>query len=120
MRSRSLPACLTRLVVIVTGSVVVLALNACIDVSGPSPVNAVAVLAQRTTLASGDSVQAVAIPATVTGAVISGRYITWQSSNPAVARVSSSGMIVAVGAGNTAITASTEGATGQLTIAVTQ
>jgi len=120
MRSQVLPMRLTRLALIATSSVGVLALGGCVDLSGPSPVNATAVVAQRTTLASGDSVQAVAIPASVTGAVISGQYITWQSSNPAVARVSSSGMIVAVGAGSTEITATTEGAAGQLNIAVTQ
>jgi hypothetical protein len=43
---------------------------------------------------------------------------TWQSSNPAVATVSSTGLLTARGPGGTAITATDQGATGTLTVSV--
>ncbi len=54
-----------------------------------------------------------------TGATLVGRRISWASTNPAVATVSASGLVTAVGTGTVLITASSETESATATIAVT-
>ena len=53
------------------------------------------------------------------GASLSGRVVTWQSSNSAVATVSSQGSVTALAVGAATISATSEGRTGQVAITVT-
>jgi len=53
------------------------------------------------------------------GSVLAGRVVTWNSSAPTVAAVSTSGLVTAVASGNATITATSEGQTGLTTVAVT-
>jgi uncharacterized protein YjdB len=61
-----------------------------------------------------------ATPMDASGHALSGRTVTWVSSAPAVATVSSTGAVKAVGVGSTTITASAEGQSGTAPITVTQ
>ena len=83
-----------------------------------APVNAVtfttpgdSILGTATLLATADMRDA-------SNAVITGRPITWTSSNTAAATVNSSGLITGVAPGSTTITASVEGKTATATIRV--
>ena len=51
--------------------------------------------------------------------VLTGRVVTWTSSSPAAAMVDGSGLVTAVGAGSSTITATSEGKTGTSSITVT-
>src|SRR5207245_3378728 len=53
------------------------------------------------------------------GAPLSGRTVTWSSSNTAVAAVSNSGLVSGVTPGSATITATSEGKSGTSTITVT-
>jgi len=53
------------------------------------------------------------------GNVLSGRPVTWSSSNTGVATISSSGAVTAVAPGTTTITATSEGKSGTATVTVT-
>ncbi len=52
------------------------------------------------------------------GDVLLGRLLTWSSDDPAVATVSSAGVVTAVGVGSTTIRAGTAGVSGQATVTV--
>lgn len=54
------------------------------------------------------------------GNVLSGRAVTWSSSAESIAKVSSAGVVTAVGAGTASITASSEGKSGQVSVTVTR
>jgi uncharacterized protein YjdB len=53
------------------------------------------------------------------GVVLTGRSVTWTSSNPAIATVSASGTVVGVAAGATTVTATSGGRSGQAAVTVT-
>ena len=55
-----------------------------------------------------------------TGNVLSGRTVTWSSSAENVAKVSSAGVVTAMGVGTASITASSEGKNGQVSVTVTR
>jgi uncharacterized protein YjdB len=57
----------------------------------------------------GDVLQLSATPRDADGNALTGRTITWSSSNPSVAAVSSSGSVSGIGQGNVTITAMSEG-----------
>lgn len=85
----------------------------------PVPVASVSVSPQDTTMTAGDSAQFSAQPKDSNGNPLSGRVITWSSSNNAIATVSSTGMVTAVAGGPpVTITATSEGVPGstQLTV----
>lgn len=65
------------------------------------------------------AVQLTATPADATGAALSGRVITWSSSNPLAATVSASGLVTTLAEGSAQITATCEGRSGSATITVT-
>ncbi len=60
-------------------------------------------------LQAGSSAQVTAIPKDDRGNRLTGREVAWSSSNPGVASVSGNGLLTALTAGNTTITASSEG-----------
>ena len=90
----------------------------CDDTTGPGVIDAVSVIAPRTTLLPGQTVQLAAQPLNETGGITTAREFTWTSSDEAVARVSTSGMVTAIAPGTTRVSATTEGRTGEVVITV--
>jgi trimeric autotransporter adhesin len=82
------------------------------------PVGIVVVQPARDSIGPGATVQLTAVTEDSAGGVLSGRAVSWGSSNPAVATVSSSGLVTAVALGNATITASSEGKSGTSAITV--
>src|SRR5205809_312436 len=84
----------------------------------PVPVATVAVTPASASVDEGKTVQLTATPKDVNGNPLSGRVVTWTSSNTAAATVSSSGLVTAKLAGSTTITATSEGQSGTSAITV--
>jgi uncharacterized protein YjdB len=84
----------------------------------PVPVATVQLALPRATMAPGTTMQAVATPRDAGGNALAGRVIQWGTTNPAVATISATGQISAVGIGTATITATSEGQTGQATVQV--
>jgi uncharacterized protein YjdB len=84
----------------------------------PAPVAAVSVAPSAATIAVGATAQLQATTTDSAGNVLTGRAITWASNNAAVATVSGSGLVTAVGAGSATITATSEGQSGAASITV--
>lgn len=80
------------------------------------PVATVAVTLAAQSLYVGQTTQATAVTRAAGGNVLTGRTITWISSNPAVAEVSSGGVVTAAGAGTTTILAFCESQFGSASI----
>ncbi len=92
-----------------------LSLMSCRDgtVTGPAGVASVVVTGVPVTpVVIGDSFQLVATAINATGGIVSNQAFTWRTSDAAVAVVSTSGMVRAIGAGPVTITASTGGKEG--------
>src|SRR5439155_1217951 len=68
---------------------------------------------------AGQTVQLAATPKDANGNPLSGRTVTWASSNSAVATVGGSGLVTGVTAGSATITATSEGKSGTSAITVT-
>jgi uncharacterized protein YjdB len=85
---------------------------------GAQPVSAVIVSPGQMTIFAGQSVQLSALVTDDRGQVLSGRPVTFSSSNSQVATVSSGGLVTGVSAGSTTITATSEGATGTATVTI--
>src|SRR5437870_3157606 len=79
-----------------------------------APVAAVTVSPAAPTVQVGQTAQLTATPRDASGNPLTGRVITWQSSNGAVASVNGSGLVTAVATGAAAITVTAP--TGQLAI----
>lgn len=77
----------------------------------PIEVTTVEVAPPMDTMLAGESRVFEAIPRGPEGDVLSGRFVTWTSSTPGVATVSSGGDVEARGEGETTITATIEGIT---------
>jgi uncharacterized protein YjdB len=84
----------------------------------PAPVATVSVSPASATIQVGNSVQLSATTRDANGNTLTGRVITWSSGNAGIASVNSSGLVTAVAAGSTQITATSEGKTGSATITV--
>jgi uncharacterized protein YjdB len=91
--------------------------TAVVTVTPPS-VNSVAVTLAAGTLEEGRTTQATAVLRDVSNNVLTGREIAWTSANPNVATVSQGGLVTAVVAGTTTISASSEGKTGNASLTV--
>ena len=76
-------------------------------------------LASATSVIVGQTVQATATVRDAAGNVLTGRTVTWSSSNSAVATVSGSGLVTTIATGAVSLTASCEGRSGSATLAVT-
>ena len=74
--------------------------------------------ATSATLKVGDSKQLVATAKDAAGNTLTGRTITWASSKPTVASVSSSGLVKALAAGSASITATVDGKSASSAITV--
>src|SRR5437667_67697 len=68
---------------------------------------------------AGQTVQLAATPKDANGNPLSGRTVTWASSNSAVATVGGSGLVTGVTAGSATITATSEGESGTSALTVT-
>lgn len=82
------------------------------------PVASVSVTPGSAALTVGQSASLSTVATDANGNVLSGRQITWSSSNSAVATVSALGLVNATGAGSSTITASVGGKSGTATIVV--
>lgn len=87
-------------------------------VTVPLPVYAVELSPSNTTMFLGSVVQFTATPKDSTGAPLLGRVVSWSSTNLAVAGVSTTGLVTALGGGGATITATCEGksAASQVTV----
>src|SRR5437773_3779584 len=83
------------------------------------PVASVAVSPASASVQVGQTVQLAATPRDANGNPLSGRAVSWASSNTAVATVSGSGLVTGVTAGSATITATSEGKSGTSAITVT-
>src|SRR5216684_1430396 len=86
--------------------------------AGPPTVASVTVALSRGTLLVGSTVQLTATTKDSAGNVLTGRAVTWASSNEAVATVNSTGLATGVAAGQATITATSEGQSGTAAITV--
>jgi uncharacterized protein YjdB len=82
------------------------------------PVGTVTVGPTGQTIRREGAVQLTATTIDQSGATVTGRAVTWASLNPAVATVSATGLVSGVTDGTAVITATSEGATGQVTVTV--
>src|SRR5438094_7059559 len=85
----------------------------------PPAVASVDVTPPSASVQAGQTVQLTATPKDAGGAPLSGRTVTWSSSNTAVATVSNSGLVSGVTPGTATITATSEGKSGTSAITVT-
>jgi uncharacterized protein YjdB len=70
-------------------------------------------------LVVGDSAKLLAVVRDASGAVLADRAVSWSSSNPAIAAVSSSGWVTAVGVGSGTVNAQVDGVTAATSVTVT-
>jgi len=84
-----------------------------------TPVASVTVSPATASLTVGQTAQLTATTKDANGNILSGRPVTWSTSNSSVATVSSSGLVTAAGAGSATITATSEGKTGTAAVTVT-
>ena len=85
----------------------------------PVPVGIVVVTPPTDSLAVNGAIQLTATTEDSVGGVLTGRVVTWGSSNPAAATVSATGLVTATAnAGSTTITATSEGKSGTSAITV--
>lgn len=83
------------------------------------PIAALTLAATPATLEQGQALQVVATPTGATGAALTGRAITWTSSNPAVVAVDATGTVSGVEVGGpVTITATAEGKSASATFSV--
>ena len=86
----------------------------------PVPVASVTVTPASGSVAVGSTLQLTATPRDANGNPLTGRVITWQASNNAIASVNGSGLVSGVAAGGpVTITATSEGQSGTSAITVT-
>src|SRR5213596_2249200 len=83
------------------------------------PVASVVVSPATASRQVGQTVQLTATPQDASGTALTGRVVTWASSNTAIATVNGSGLVAAVAAGPATITATSEGKSGTAAITVT-
>src|SRR5204863_2192868 len=85
----------------------------------PAPVASVTVTPAPASVPTGQTVQLTATLKDANGNTLTGRTVTWASSNPAVATVTGSGLVSGVTAGAATITATSETVSGTSAITVT-
>src|SRR5438445_460839 len=82
------------------------------------PVASVVVSPAAANVSVGGTTPLSATPKDAAGSVLTGRAVTWTSSNPAIATVSATGLVTGVAAGSATITATSEGKTGSAAVTV--
>ena len=85
----------------------------------PPAVASVDVTPPSASVQAGQTVQLTATPKDANGAPLSGRTVTWSSSNTSIAAVSTSGLVSGVTPGSVTISATSEGKSGTAAITVT-
>lgn len=86
----------------------------------PGAVTSVEVTPGTASVAAGSTQQLSATARDASGAAVTGRAVSWSTSNPSIATVSSTGMVTAVAAGGpVTISATAEGKSGSASITVT-
>ena len=90
-----------------------------VSAPAPVPVASVSVSPATSSLLVGATVQLSAVTRDANNNVLTGRVVAWSSANAGIALVNSNGLVSAVSAGTTQITASSEGKSGSGTITVT-
>ncbi len=95
--------------------------TAAITVTAPSstPVASVTVSPAAGSVAVGQMLQLTATPKDANGNSLSGRVVTWTSSNPLLATVNASGLVTGLVLGTVTLTATSEGVPGTATVTVT-
>ena len=94
--------------------------NASVTVTGCTvPVASVSVTPASATISAGQSAQLTATPQDANGNPLSGRTVTWSSSNTSVAVADVNGKVTGVAPGSATITATSEGQSGTAAITVT-
>src|SRR5438105_3578574 len=83
------------------------------------PVASVTVSPTAAGVTVGATTQLTATPKDANGTALSGRVVTWATSNAAAATVSASGLVTGVAAGSATITATSEGQSGTAALTVT-
>src|SRR5437867_2274924 len=83
------------------------------------PVASVTVSPASASVPVGPAVQLAATPKDASGNPLTGRTVTWASSNTSVGTVNASGLVTGVVAGSTTITATSEGQSGTSVVTVT-
>src|SRR5688572_23212236 len=89
------------------------------ETSGPPDVSTVEVQPASTSVTVGLTTQLSAILRDRNGNVLTGRTVTWSSTDESRALVSSSGLVTGVGAGNVSIRATSEGVSNNAAVSVT-
>ncbi|MBM3842946.1 MAG: hypothetical protein FJ397_06730 [Verrucomicrobia bacterium] len=84
----------------------------------PVPVATVTIAPTSATVTVGGTQQLTATTRDASGNVLTGRTVTWTSSNTGVATVSTTGLVTAVAAGSATISATSEGRSGTAAITV--
>jgi len=84
----------------------------------PAPVATVVVTPSSATITVGSTAQLSATLRDATGAVLTGRIVTWASSNQSRAIVNATGLVTAVSPGAVTITATSEGKSGSSNVTV--
>lgn len=84
----------------------------------PSPVASVTLSPASAALTVGETQPFTATPRNAGGSVLSGRTVTWSTGDPGVAGVSGTGLVTAEGVGTTSITATSEGVSNSVVVAV--
>src|SRR5947208_3437826 len=87
--------------------------------SVPAPVASMVLSPATVSVAAGSTVQLTATPRDSAGTALSGRTVSWASSNGGVATVSGAGVVTGVTAGAATVTATSEGKSGTATVTVT-
>jgi uncharacterized protein YjbI with pentapeptide repeats/uncharacterized protein YjdB len=87
---------------------------------GPVPVQSVTVNPESKSLYLGQTVQLAATALDNMGRTLTGRTVGWSSGTPAVATINDQGLVTAVAAGTTVLTATIEGKSGTATVTVAQ
>ena len=83
------------------------------------PVASVTVSPAATNVAAGQAVQLTATVKDASGNPLTGRTVSWRSSDPTVAVVYPSGLVTGLAIGSATITATSEGQSGRATVTVT-
>ena len=84
----------------------------------PVPVASVTVSPATTSVAMGQTSQLSAVLRDASGNVLTGRVVSWSSSQTSIATVTSAGVVTGVSAGTATITATSEGQAGSATVSV--
>ena len=87
--------------------------------AGPAPVASVEVALTKSSVLVGENTFATATVKDANGSVLSGRGVSWGSSDPTVATVTQAGQVAALKAGTTSVSAASEGHNGTATLTVT-